>query len=1134
MKAWEIDNSFLIDVPPTSETATDSDSATEAEPEVLEPRVDQGSQNEQGGSEDEQLSEEEQDSEEEPSTAQQGGSMHRRRTSNPVRSMGAFEKALRMFDFKGSFLETERYTMARAANPCLEIEDVGPVGLPLSERLARTLMAGSTDSPASEFNRLEIPAERIRFQDPNWDVWLKKEAGLICAKLAGKTVRPSCRLRSLVLECAGSELKSSPVPPADAIATLVIVLPSLFTGGQLECSHGVQSRTVDFALDSKISTSVIAAYSVVDIAQCAITSGYRLSLTYDILQPDADAHSIPSFPDMENAALVLRQAMVQWQEEPEPGFVSYFLQSQCPLKQLGLQALTGSDASLAANLMRLAAQLDFQFYIVHLELYQSKYGKYSGWPGRLEPRKITDLEIENELTSIEVTAFDVQGVSVQISGFDFRWDKYLNGDSIDNDRPTTREYDLFNDDAVRVDEKYDRVLFFLWPTPIDSNHPLQIRYSPSYACSALQSSVSDAPSAREDLLVDSIRAGRKGGSKEDEEAGARVLGKCALQWHDLEMLFTASDMNRGAVAGLGPIGIDICLTAYRTFGWNPELKVFYTDAVKKEASNPLRQTFLAQLASESAGPEVEAWCGEQQELVLRSLNRTSISEIDWLLELATNPGARFMSETVYPQLETQKLESGFWVHFVRRLVNHASSADLGGEFTQKCVQQAIDNLPAFPTSQSTDANHRQQPAVTSIMDVLKLCVETKHGDLCAQVFDKMRQAARMGTFLAECPPWRYYFELTRSLDVYLPPLDDSSQTLFQLFFKEAAIRILAGSPKQNQAPFAPCPFTPDNLGTLDTAIRRAGGFSFLDEFNKKIVLDGRDSESLQTLVRHFVAELRPPPSISTDHAVLNTVVRQGIDVFDTKSFHMPQSKATLSPTIDDMVGLVKFCVDVGARSELQYLLVHFATPPPDISISQHVSKVLAPFLPKLRDYLASQKLDFDTTPFKYFAANIVKAFGNAVMSQKPHDLIAVDEIGCSEKKCGDCKILRDFFSCDEQSLSLPRAAKFREHIEKQLVTTKSWGITTRIDKDHGSPYRLEIMKPANMTAAGLRAENSPRGKALLALLGDETAQRRILGTADYETAVAQICGDSASSSGLKRSADGQIDTPAKKAKSSLS
>ncbi|KAJ7450845.1 hypothetical protein FB451DRAFT_1285301 [Mycena latifolia] len=1107
MKSWEINHNFPVEVLPPEPSEMEED-----DPE-FEEDVDMSSSDD--GDE-----------------RKKWRKMVRAREKDPA-SMGAFEKALHMFDLKGSFLESERYAMSQASNPCLEIEGLGPVGLPLSTRVARVLM--SNNSPV-DVGVLEIPAEKVRFQNPDWDAWLQKQGGIVCTALAGKPVQPSFRLRNLILQSPGSESMNSIVSTAGAIGTFLVVLPSIFTGAQLECTHGVQSKTIDFSSKSKHLTSILAAYSAVTIAQVAVSSGYRLSLTYDILQPEADPLSVPSLPDTESGPLALQQAMSEWKANEsgsEPELVAYFLQRRYPLNDFTLQELGGSDAVLVANLVRLAEELECQLCVVQLKLYQSLYGQYDGRWDRVNPRQITDLETEDELTSLEVNAVDAHGVPVQISGFDFKCGEYLNGE-IDDVQPYQREYETIFDEKIRVDEVYGRTLFILWPTRDDLMHPLEIRYASKYAGWALQSSLSTTPSARENMLVDSVRADLKENTfkDEDREAVTRALCTCANRWSDLAMLLTTLETNHVA-ANLGLIGTDNCVAAYRVFGWDA-LKSFFDEAVQKDVSNPRRQALVTQFgqaARETADAEVEAWCREQQEQILEFLSRSSVTEVEWLLGLATNHGVDFMNEIVYPQLDAQQLESDFWVHFVRRLEGHPTSAELGLDFLQQCVQQAVDNLPAFPT-----CDVQTQPATSLIMDVLKLSFDTKNSDLWDGIFDKMEQAARGGTFPVKCPPWKYYLELVRSLDAYLSLLEGTSAFSVQAFFKQAVLSILSGSPKHNQPSFSPCPFTAENLSTLVVAIKRAGGLSFLDESNRQVILAGRDSESLKTLVVHLVAELQPPPDDPAAYAVLLAVVRQAIDVFDTQRLHVPEAKGKPLLSVDDMIGMLKFCFEVGAQAESQYLLLRFVSPPPGISIPHHVSKVLAPFLPALRDYLASQTIELQTDPFKKFTASIVKAFAGSVMSQTPKDLnlYAVEDIGCYAPKCSDCKTVRAFFESDDQTISLPRAAKLREHIEKQLAVPKSLGVRLALDKDHGlgSPHRLEIIKPDHMTVAGLWSQNSARGKALLALLGDERAQRRIL-SPDYEKVLAQIF--ERNSSGTKRAAENdQMDTPAKKARVSLS
>jgi len=217
-------------------------------------------------------------------------------------------------------------------------------------------------------------------------------------------------------------------------------------------------------------------------------------------------------------------------------------------------------------------------------------------------------------------------------------------------------------------------------------------------------------------------------------------------------------------------------------------------------------------------------------------------------------------------------------------------------------------------------------------------------------------------------------------------------------------------------------------------------------------LEGRDCESLKILIKHVVAELRPPPadsSATADYAaVIKSIVRQAIDVFDTKAFDDLEPSGKTLRSVDDIVDMFKFCIEVGSRSEWPHLLAHLESPR-GVPAGQHVSRVLAPFMPALRDYLVSQNLDLATEPFKSFTVKVLKAFGTSVMSQKPRDLVDNAKIGCDRgpQYCKECEDLREFFKGEEQSISFGRSDGVRRHLIEQLKVPKSWGVTYKLHKN---------------------------------------------------------------------------------------
>ncbi|KAK6972168.1 2og-fe oxygenase [Favolaschia claudopus] len=829
------------------------------------------------------------------------------------------------------------------------------------------------------------------------------------------------RQRSFVLESPGSEHVFSDLAP-DCAARLVVYFPSSFTGGQLRCQHGVQSKTIDFSSESQLQISMLAAYSAGHLVEDPITSEYQLSLLYDIIDT---TQSIPPFPDISHAASVLEQVKIT------------------------TQSLSGSDALLVAHLKSLTEELIFRLYIVQVGFYQSVYGEYDGYSGELwdevDPQRIKNLEeyADSDLRHTVVYAIDTESVPVDIFGVDFgnrdeSDELYLNGQLTDI-KPDS-EYNLFDTERIRVDQSYERTAVLLVKNKTGDDmvwDPLQ------YAVSALQGSVSANPSVRENLLLRTLREERP----KKDWAGYQS-NRAKFQNKNLEESRCSPSVMQVA-SNLALMEVDRCIVALRMFGW---------ESLKDLCELALQ---LGEVAKQTNEKDFVAWTEAQPELILKTLSRCCFAEIDWLLGLGTPHGAAFLRDTVYPQLQGQNLESDFWVHFIRKFNKHPISELLPSEFVDGCVSQAVNNLPAFPEnitgSNLPPQRQLREPNPRSIVDVLKLCAETENLEFCLRILNEMKLAAKSAQFsvephkLVECA---LDSEEASHSEVYY-------DYIYRPFFEETIPHILLG-----RTYAAPCPFSTENLATLLIAIKRGGGFAAFEESKPRAMLSGRDSQSSQSEYRTELVKL---------------LVRQAIDVFDMDALHQPASKEKVSVTIEHMIALLRFCCKVDARSELQHLLLHFVALPTGISISQHISQVLEPLVSPLHAYIAIHGLTLETGDSAFR-----EAYAATVMSQTPADIMGDANIGCEQRKCDECRILRGFFSDDdEQTMTLASLAA------KLALLPKTMRVTYKLIKsDHGA-HKLEIVKAENLTASGLWAQNSKRGKDLLALLGDEATQRRI-------------------------------------------
>ncbi|KAG8906341.1 hypothetical protein FRC01_008052 [Tulasnella sp. 417] len=304
---------------------------------------------------------------------------------------GDIEEALDELDFDGSYYFHKEFS--GAPNPVLQVSGFGRLGLPLSQADAVRLRSICTQAPFGKGERTivdksvrdtwELNGSEIRFENPGWRKWMGKVMKSVCEGLGVDTAqsKPYCDLYKLLLYEEGSHF----LPHQDSersdgmFATLVIILPSKFTGGAVCLSHGGDSVRIDASSRSLSSTSVLAWYSDVTHAIQPVTSGYRLALAYNIMHAPVTGSTrnslIPRLPSSHEAIRLLRGAFLAWRnqvfDQNVPMKIVSLLEhkySQATLKSKG-RKLKGIDAYRVSHLERVAKEYGFRLGLANLECH---------------------------------------------------------------------------------------------------------------------------------------------------------------------------------------------------------------------------------------------------------------------------------------------------------------------------------------------------------------------------------------------------------------------------------------------------------------------------------------------------------------------------------------------------------------------------------------------------------------------------------------------------------------------------------------------------------------------------------------------------------------------------------------------
>ncbi|KAJ7727260.1 hypothetical protein B0H16DRAFT_259599 [Mycena metata] len=642
------------------------------------------------------------------------------------------------FAFDGNFMFSARYSMRTAANPCLNIDSIGTVGLPLSERDARAIIAVCESGQGADGHATpgvwELSADKVRFNDPAWNAWIEEKGIEACTALHKKPkIPPICGLRKLVIHESGSEqthFQDDPGQMKTKIGDLVVVLPSAFEGGQLQLRHGLETRSFNLGHNSGILTSVVAAYVGVCNILSSLTSGYRLSLVYDIIRPSIGTGLPPGLPDPRGPAQKLRNILQTWTQSTSdpasntetPEFLACLLRRTYNTKNgqnFDPGMISGADGQLVSHLTPLVDEFRFRASLAQVTLTETlslgadgdRGGrpKYDDSESSIDEEEfhIEKYEPDRELCVIQV--LDLSGLPLDVE-LGLETSQLLNG-SMTSGEPDDEEFEKIDRTSARITKVYHRTVLLLWPKQNSIESQVQVGDVCDYVSNVLQNSKSTAPTAREKELVHLLAESCQHGLRDENQLQhvVQILVKSANRWND------ARELVRGLSAcrvdeRTDLLGAEGFVSAYKVFGWDA-LKDFFGRVMKNDRSNSRRQILLIrlrELAGKENNAELAAWCEIQQEVVLQFLSKLDAEQILWLMEISRSRGGGFLRDVIFPQLKRQDLAKEFWLPFLHTLRDAAKlipncPPDLVEALIVQCFAEMARTVPPFPTNKTSHA-----------------------------------------------------------------------------------------------------------------------------------------------------------------------------------------------------------------------------------------------------------------------------------------------------------------------------------------------------------------------------------------------------------------------------------------------
>ncbi|KAM6492215.1 hypothetical protein JOM56_011939, partial [Amanita muscaria] len=266
-----------------------------------------------------------------------------------------------------------------APDPLLTIKN-RLISLPLSEIDARYLNVCS-DRPWGDGGGIPtiINPSLVSFQNPAWESFLQSNIADISSCLGlpgGYEIRH--KLHELVVY-ETPWLTTNSIQEEDGMfATMLVVLPSQYTGGEITVSHGPISKVIDDSTSCMTNIRVLSWYTDVKQKLKSITSGYRLVLSYSLIRRSLSGPEVMPTAANTSELARLHEILERWhtggyRQLPRHCMVGLVLGHHYSESELdiGQAALKGQDAHKVNQISPVAQMLGFELWLAKLQHWRS-------------------------------------------------------------------------------------------------------------------------------------------------------------------------------------------------------------------------------------------------------------------------------------------------------------------------------------------------------------------------------------------------------------------------------------------------------------------------------------------------------------------------------------------------------------------------------------------------------------------------------------------------------------------------------------------------------------------------------------------------------------------------------------------
>ena len=363
--------------------------------------------------------------------------------------------------------------------PAVDVDGVGRIAFPIMPAQAERLVAIAEAAPYGRGEETvvdrgvrrtwQLDSAKVRIGGRHWETTLSELAVAVALGL-GVSKPLAADFYKLLVYDAGSffvdHRDTEKIP--GMFATMVLVLPSTHSGGELVVKHAGRETALDLRPEDPSEIGFAGFYADCVHEVRPVTSGFRVCLVYNLRFVDRSRP--PKAPDYRAVERRAAEILRNWAgAEDEPDKLILPLEHAYTPAELSFGALKGADAGIASVLTKAAAEADCDLHLALVSIEESGAAEHTAYYGYGRRRRDEDDE-RFEVGEVDNRALILSewrrpdGGAAGFADFPFDEDELCPPAAFDDLAPDEEHFhEATGNEGASFERSYRRAGLVLWP-----------------------------------------------------------------------------------------------------------------------------------------------------------------------------------------------------------------------------------------------------------------------------------------------------------------------------------------------------------------------------------------------------------------------------------------------------------------------------------------------------------------------------------------------------------------------------------------------------------------------------------------------------------------------------------------------